>query len=298
VARFSSLLLILAVLAPAAWGARHPILFAYFKDQGKSGVYFALCDDCYQFQPLNHGDPWLPPSLPGELMRDPFLTRGPNGEFHMVWTWDWRVKKIGYAHSRDLIHWSEQREIALMAEVAGAENAWAPEIYWVTAKKKWLIVWSSTAEGRDGHRIYSSLTADFRDFSKPAVFFDPGYSVIDATLLHTRGRYYLIFKDEREQPLHKEIKIAEGPTIEGPWSKVSAPITGPWCEGPSALELGARYVIYYDHYREPQRYEAVESTDLEHWSPIIDKAGFPPGARHGSFLPVTPEEARRLRARK
>lgn len=40
----------------------------------------------------------------------------------MVWTWEWRVKSIGYAHSKDLVHWSEQKEIPLMAGIEGTRN--------------------------------------------------------------------------------------------------------------------------------------------------------------------------------
>ncbi len=119
--------------------------------------------------------------------------------------------------------------------------------------------------------------------------------MIDATLTYTRGRYWMVFKDERPTPLHKEIKIAQGPTLEGPWSSISGPLTESWSEGPSILEIGGRYVIYYDHYRDPRRYEAIESSDLERWTPINDRISLPPGCKHGSFLRITEEEAERLR---
>jgi hypothetical protein len=247
----------LAVVSAVIWA--DPILFVYFKEPAKTGVYYALSEDGCHFQPLNDGNPWLPPSQQGELMRDPFITRGPDGLFHMVWTWEWRVQSIGYASSPDLIHWSAQRQIPLMAGTPGAKNTWAPEIYWDGKKSKWLIIWSSAVEGRNPtNRIYHAFTSDFRTFTAPEIFFDPGYEVIDATLFHTRGRYWMVFKDERPNPLHKEIKIAQGPALEGPFSSISGPLTEPWSEGPSILEIGGRYVIYYDHYRDPKRYEAIE----------------------------------------
>jgi sucrose-6-phosphate hydrolase SacC (GH32 family) len=175
------------------------------------GVFFAMSEDGYHFHPLNGGKPWFGIEHAGALIRDPFITRGPDGQFHMVWTWGWHRQSIGYAHSADLVHWSEQRELPLMTGTPGTNNTWAPETYWDEAKSQWLIVWSSTVAGRQqGNRIYSARTADFRTFSKPEVFFDPGYVVIDATMIRTRGRYYLVFKDERQEPLHREIKIADG----------------------------------------------------------------------------------------
>jgi beta-xylosidase len=230
-------------------------------------------------------------------MRDAFVTRGPDREFQMVWTWDWKGQSIGYAHSKDLIHWSPQTELPLMAGIPGTDHTWAPEIYWDSPKSQWIIIWSSTVAGRQaGNRIYSSFTSDFKTFSKPTLFFDPGYDVIDATILQARGQYYLFFKDERTDPLKKQIKLAAGRTIEGPWSEISDPFTETWSEGPSALQVGNMYVVYYDHYRQPQRYSAVGTNDLLHWFSLADRVSFPEGARHGSFLRITEEELRKLKS--
>ena len=288
------LLAALALALPAAWAAE-PMLFVYFKEPANMGIFFATSGDGYHWTPANGGKPWYPVEHPGELMRDPFLTRGPDGEFHMVWTWGWRGQSIGYAHSPDLVHWSEQREVPLMAGIPGAANTWAPEIYWDAAKSKWLIVWSSTVAGRqEGNRIYSSLTADFKSCSPPEIFFDPGYTVIDATILQTRGKYYLVFKDERLEPLHKWIRIAEGATLEGPWQNISGELTESWSEGPFAVQVGNDYIIYYDHYRDPRRYEAVRSPDLKRWTPVTDQMQLPANSKHGSFLKITEEEQKRI----
>jgi hypothetical protein len=184
-----------------------------------------------------------------------------------------------------------------MSGIAGTRNTWAPEIYWDAAKSQWLVIWSSTIEGRhEGHRIYGSRTSDFRKFTDPAIFFDPGYNVIDATILQTRGRYFLVFKDERAEPVHKALRIADGPTLSGPWSNLSDEFTVAWSEGPSILQLGNDYVVYYDHYREPKRYEAVRSSDLKTWINITAEIRMPEASKHGSFLKITREERDRLRA--
>lgn len=201
-----------------------------------------MSEDGYRYTPLNDGKPWLPPSQEGELMRDAFLTRGPDGEFHMVWTWDWHTDKIGYAHSPDLVHWSEQIEVPLMRKIEGSKNTWAPEIYW-DQERAASIGWFSKANAP------SRCT--------------------------------------------RRSKIARGPGLEGPWTNIQGPFTEAWSEGPSALEIDGKYVIYYDHYRVPVRYEAIGSNDLEHWEPINDRVSFPKGCKHGSVLKITTQEAER-----
>jgi hypothetical protein len=289
------LLAVLAVMPMIC--AAEPMLFVHFKEPANMGVFFATSDDGYHWKSLNNGKVWLPIQHAGELIRDPFLTRGPDGEFHMVWTWGWRGTSIGYAHSPDLVHWSDQREIPLMAWTPGTRNTWAPEIYWDQGKKAWLVIWSSTVTGKhEGNRIYSAWTANFSDFTTPAIFFDPGYVVIDATILEARGKYYLVFKDERPEPLRKQMKIAESNSLEGPWTNISEAFTRSWSEGPSAIQVGDEYVVYYDHYRPPLRYEAVASKDLKNWTEVTDRMQLPAAAKHGSFLKITEEEKRRIEA--
>jgi len=124
--------------------------------------------------------------------------------------------------------------------------------------------------------ILCSFTRDFRAFTPPAVFFDPGYDVIDATILRDRSRYVLVFKDQTKNPLRFQLRLADGPALLGLWSHISDQFTESWSEGPSASEVGGYYFIYYDHYRdapqhETKHYEAVRSKDLKHWESINDE---------------------------
>jgi hypothetical protein len=287
-------------VARAAHEKRGAWLFAYFKEPGSQGIYLALSRDGYHYTPLNDGQPWVKAAQPGELMRDVFLTRGPDGLFHMVWTWNWRGNSLGYASSPDLITWTEQREIPIMAEFPETNNVWAPETYWDAAKKEWLLIWSSSMkDSTAGNRIWFSLTPDFKTFSKPAIFFDPGYVTIDATIFHGKhGPYRLIFKEQTYDPLTFQERVATGPTLEGPWSNISGPINESWSEGPSAIQVGKRYIVFYDHYRPPRaRYEAVATTDWKHWEDVTTETSLPALCKHGSFLKITDYEAARLMVR-
>lgn len=301
--RFVAAILVLAQGALAA----SSYLFVGFKGNGEDGVYFAISDDGYKWDLLNAGKPFILARKPGELMRDPQIARGPNGDFHMVWTWSWNAPPVvGHSSSHDLLNWSEHKMLEVMAKQPTAKNVWAPETYYDAAQNRWLIIWSSTvpkdpantkASNLRDHRIWYVTTPDFVSLSEPKLFFDPGFSVIDGTLLQAGSGYRLFFKDEREQPVMKMIQYAVGPTMEGPWSNISEPVTEAWNEGPSALKVGEDYVVYFDHYRAPQHYAATRSSDLVHWTDVTDKLVFPKGMRHGSFLAITAEEAARLRAR-
>ena len=293
-------------------------LFAGFKGNGEDGVYYAISPDGYHWtianqdrpvfqQPQPNGPAAGLSSQPGknELMRDPFIQRGPDGTFHLVWTWSWRSPTvIGHSTSTDLINWTPHKQLNVLANEPDALNAWAPALYYEPDHKRWLIFWSSTIPGRfpgDGsgdnslnHRIFYTTTSEFVNLAPAKVFFDPGYSVIDATLIPTGPNYHLIFKDERKTPLKKVLQIASGPTIEGPWTNISPPISEPWSEGAAIIPVPGGYLAYYDHYRDPQHYGALFSTDLKTWTDATARVTFPAKLRHGSFLRITQAEYDRI----
>jgi len=297
------ILAMLLVLLPFAMPARaaDAYIFAYFKEPGSQGIYRALSRDGYKFEPLNDGQPWIKPEHASELMRDVFITRTPDGDgFRMVWTWNWRGDSLGYATSKHLVTWSEQREIPIMRDFPAVNNVWATELYWDEKTNDWLLIWSSSFRSNtDGHRIWSSHTKDFTTFSKPAVFFDPRFVVIDATLfrrnLNGKQDWVMVLKDQRPDPLRYQIRWTSGPGANGPWGPLSGPITESWSEGPSVVEVRDKFIVYYDHYRAPRaRYEGVETKDWVHWQSVNDQMRFPEAAKHGSFFKMSEAEAERL----
>ena len=123
-------------------------VFTYFKGNGKTGLHMVYSHDGLNWKKLKNGRSFLRPKLGDKIMRDPCVIKGPDGIFHMVWTLSWYDKKIGIAHSKDLINWSEQKEIPVMAHEAKARNCWAPEIFYDDINKQYLIFWATTIPGR------------------------------------------------------------------------------------------------------------------------------------------------------
>jgi hypothetical protein len=291
-------------------GSTDPYVFAYFKEPGSQGIYLALSRDGYHYIPLNDGQPWLKPEQPDEIMRDIYLTRTPDGSgFRAVWTWAWHGNAIGISSSPDLMTWAPQQRIEVMHDFPDVQNTWAPETYWDKSTNDWLILWSSSFkpaldsnQAGGGLRLWAAHTKDWAHFSKPQKFFDRGFPVIDATLFHRdlngTQDVVMVLKDQTVDPLRYDERWTAGPSVEGPWGPVSAPINESWSEGPSVVQIGEKSVVFYDHYRPPHaRYEAVETSDWVHWTDATSNIDLPQACKHGSFFRVSEAEAQRLLAR-
>ena len=306
-----TILFLTGLASGATSQAEDYFLFTSFRGNGEDGLHLALSTNGYHWQALNHDRSFLKPAVGAhKLMRDPCLAEGPDGTFHLVWTSGWTAEKgkiIGYAHSKDLITWSEQRAIPLMEGEPKTRNIWAPEIFYDKARSRWLVFWSSTVPGkfpetdstgddRYNHRFYYTTTPDFREFGESRLLCDPGFNVIDATLYQAGARFYLFFKDERKTPVKKNLRYATAGQPDGPFGEPSEPFTGDWVEGPSAIKIKDEYLVYFDHYSQPQYYGAVRSKDLQHWEDCSKAMSFPPGQRHGTVLRIPPRIAKGLQA--
>ena len=278
-------------------------LFSYFINDSKDGLHLAYSYDGLNWLPLHGGRSYLTPAVgKDKLMRDPSICQSPDGTFHMVWTSSWTDRIIGYASSRDLVHWSEQQAIPVMMHEPDAHNCWAPELFYDEPSQTYYIFWATTIPGRHkevatsesekglNHRIYYVTTKDFRTFSKTKMFFNPDFSVIDAAIVKDPKRKDLIMvvKNENSNPPEKNLRVTRTKKIEkGFPTKVSAPITGKyWAEGPAPLFVGDTLYVYFDKYRD-HRYGAVRSLDYgETWEDVSDQVFFPRGIRHGTAFAV------------
>lgn len=226
------------------------------------------------------------------VMRDPSITVGPDGTFHLVWTSSWRGDPgFGYACSKDLIHWSEPRFIKVMDDPTTV-NVWAPEICYDPEKKQYMISWASCIPGAfpDGqedhmnnHRLYYTTTKDFKRFTKAKLFIEPGFSCIDAAppVKMADGQWVLVFKDNT-RPM-RNIKVAFGKSMYGPWENVSEPISEDFTEGPTWCKVGDWYYIYYDSYRR-YIFGARRTKDFKNFQDVTGAVSVPQGHKHGSIF--------------
>jgi acetyl esterase/lipase len=274
------------------------LLFSYFTGNGEDGLHLAHSDDGLTWKALNDGRSFIRPVVGKDsLMRDPCIIRSGDGKYHMVWTVSWTDKGIGYATSKDLINWSAQRFLPVMSHEPSTRNTWAPEITYDAESGEYMIYWASTVPGKFpetqsdkengyNHRMYYTTTENFETFTDTELLYEPGFNVIDATIVKDGDRYVMFLKDETREPPQKNIKMAYADSLTGPYSEASPPITGNyWAEGPTVLNLDGKWTVYFDKYVD-KKYGAVQSLDLQEWNDISDQIEFPKGARHGLILKV------------
>lgn len=233
-----------------------------------------------------------------KVMRDPSIIRTPDGVFHLVWTSSWRGDRgFGYAESRDLMHWSEPKFIEVMDDPTTV-NVWAPELFWDEDRQQAMVVWASCVpsqhfalgieDEKNNHRLYYSVTKDFKTWTKGKLLIDPGFSCIDATLLK-RGKndYVMVLKDNTRNARNIKVAFAKNPM--GPWSKASEPFTGNFMEGPTTVKLpknsplGNGYLIYYDRYRLFD-FGAHFTKDFIHFTDVSQQVSVPKNHKHGTIF--------------
>ena len=296
--------------APAGAPATEPeaFLFSYFTRNGDDGLHLAYSADGTVWLPINGGRAVVRPAITGAgigwqewdtkaaLMRDPSIQRGPDGTFHMVWTIAWTDHGIGVAHSKDLIHWSEQQRIPVMDHEPAALNAWAPYLFYDESKREFVIVWATsipgrfpatdslaqtTSKGRADHRLYFVTTKDFVTYSHTKLLYDGGFAAIDGTIARAGARYVLVMKDETFFPERRNLRVAFAPSATGPYGPAAPAFTDLHTEGPSILRTGDWWYVYYDEYTRGH-YGAVRTKDFVTFEAYRDSLRTPRGIRHGS----------------
>ncbi|MFI1990724.1 family 43 glycosylhydrolase [Actinoplanes sp. NPDC020271] len=307
-------------------------LFSYFTGEGYSNgeqIYNALSNgnDPLSWREINNGQPVLTSTLGTQGLRDPFIIRSPEGDkFYQIATdlkiygnGDWDAsqrsgsKSIMVWESTDLVNWTNQRLVKVSPDTAG--NTWAPEAFYSRELGAYVVFWASKIydEADPGHtgttynKMMYATTRDFYTFSEPKVWKDPGYSVIDSTMVEHDGQYYRFTKDERNNssssPCSKYI-IEEKSTsvLDLDYDFVSECIGSPGLsrgEGPLVFKSNTedKWYLFIDEYG-GRGYVPFSTTDLDSgkWTPET-KYTLPSRPRHGTVLPVTQAEYDRISAK-
>ncbi len=279
-------------------------VMSYFRTEAE-GLHLAISDDGLEWRALNGNAPILRGTIRSKTLRDPFITCARDGQFHLFATDGWSSDSIIHAVSADLLEWSQQEALPVMAGVTGTRNCWEPECLYDQEAQLYRVLWSSTVVAQlddnasetagDGrvwdHRIWATSTTDFKSYAPARLFFDPGYAVIDATIVYDGDAYLMAFKDERGENRFgtdwKAIRVCRSRGADGPWTEISELITPPLTEGPSLFRRAGGWTMVFDHFWEGF-FGAMHSADGVRWTSITDQMRFPPGPRHASVFEVDP----------
>ncbi len=306
-------------------GEKEVYLFTSHHEPALDGLHFLYSYDGYNWDSL--AGVWLKPEIGNQkiyydyhtkkmeepkfygtpMMRDPSIVQGPDGTFHLVWTISWNGEQgFGYSSSKDLIHWSEQREIRVMADSA-TNNVWAPELFYDDVNEQFMIIWSSailperyTEADKLGqnkaHRAYYTTTKDFKTFAPTKKFYDPGYNSIDGYLLKRGDKDYVFIIKDNRKPNYSNLFCVFSDSPEGPFTNPSVNFGPTYSEGPCAVKVGDEWLIYFDVYRE-FRYGAVSTRDFKTFTSIDDKISCPKGHKHGTIFKVKESVLKKMKER-
>lgn len=315
-----SLLLIVTVLSIHEAFAQKPppglrnfdgYLFVYFtgNDKKEEQIHFALSRDGFHYRALNGGRPVIRSADISETggVRDPHILRGADGKtFFMVATdmvsangWN-SNRAMVLLKSADLIHWTSS-VVNIQKKYPGQDDlrrVWAPQTIYDDSAKKYMIYFSMQHGNAPDKIYYVYANNDFTDVEgEPRqLFYNPDNAAsIDGDIIKKDGRYFLFFKTEDRKP---GIKIAVSDRLTGGYKMLSpdyvqqtaSPVEG---SGIFKLNDGSGYILMYDMYTSG-RYQFTKTTDLRTFS-VVDtgvKMNFHP--RHGTVMPVTSAEAKRL----
>ncbi|MRX76808.1 arabinosidase [Pedobacter petrophilus] len=273
--------------------SKHAYLFTSFHEPATDGLRLLYSYDAYHWTDLNKT--FLKPTVGTQkVMRDPSIVQGPDGIFHLVWTCSWKGDKgFGYASSKDLINWSEQKFIPVMESEPKTVNVWAPEIFYDEENRQYVMIWASTIPSRfakgveeedNNHRMYAITTKDFITFSQPRLFLDPGFSVIDAVIVKRATKDYVLVLKDNTRP-NRNLKVAFGKEALGPYENVSATFSPKLTEGPTVVKVKNNWLIYFDAYGQ-KTYSAYKTADFKSFKDVTSEVSVPEGHKHGTIIKI------------
>lgn len=296
-----SILVVVFIASLLASCQKDVYMFTSFHEPADEGLRYLYSEDGYSWTAIE--GVFLEPELGSQkIMRDPSMVRDKNGVYHLVWTIAWKGDRgIGYASSKDLIHWENKKVVPVMEHEPATVNVWAPELFYDEDEDRFIIIWASTIPDRfprgvepkdNNQRMYYTTTRDFESFTETKLFSDPGFSIIDAVIVKKGKEDYVLVLKDNTRP-NRNLKVGFGNNPLGPYRDISEPFSAYFTEGPSVVKVGGEWLIYFDSYGS-KSYEAVATKDFKTFRNINDEISVPEGHKHGTIFKASKKDLERL----
>jgi len=289
-------------------------LFVYFTGNSieEEAVRYAVSADGYHYYHLNDNKPVLDSKTISSTggVRDPHILRGEDGKtFYMVLTdmtsskgWD-SNRAIILLKSTDLVNW-KSTVVNIQTLFPGNENlkrVWAPQTIYDAKTGKYMIYFSMQYAGGPDKIYYAYANADFTALeSAPKLLFVPKSerACIDGDIIEKDGNYHLFYKTETEKA---GIKVATTTDLtSGKWIENDNYLqqTKDGVEGSGVFRLNNsdEYILMYDVYTKG-KYQFTKTKDLENFTVIDNDISMDFNPRHGTILPITRSELKRITAK-
>ena len=293
-------------------------LFTYFTGNGpgEEAIHFAVSTDGYNFRALNDNQPILDSkqiSTSGGV-RDPHILRGADDKtFYLVAT-DLYVTEQGWNNyamilmkSSDLLNW--ETSVVNIPETfpdqfGDVNRVWAPQTIYDEATGKYMIYFSMKQGDNPDIIYYAYANKDFTGLEEAPkqLYFPQAESntkaCIDGDIIPFNGKFYLFHKAEDGNPgikLAISDKLTEGYQLVSD-KRVDCETNKVEGSGIFKLNNSDDYILMYDVYTSG-RYQFTKSSDLQHFEVVDHEVSMNFHPRHGTVLPITGKELKRLIAK-
>ncbi|WP_159520695.1 glycoside hydrolase family 43 protein [Sunxiuqinia indica] len=308
-------------------------LLIYFTDPTHS-LFMALSTDGYTFTDINNGQPIMAGDTIASQkgIRDPHISRGPDGAFYVVMT-DLHLfaKQLGYRETtwerpREEYDWGNNRGFVLMKscdlinwthsnfifaeEFEGYEEmgcSWAPQTIYDPTEGKMMVYFTMRMKHGLTSLYYSYANEDFTKLiTEPKSLYeypDTTVQILDADITHMPDGRYCMMYVAQEQP--GGIKVAFSDDINKGYKYESEMVDKEpgACEAPNVWKRidSDKYVLMYDIFSiQPHNFGFVETTDFKTYTNLgrfnegVMKTTNFTSPKHGAVIQLTKEEAIKL----
>ena len=274
--------------APPPGAEQSPLLFTSFRGNGEDGLHLAWSKDGYTWTPLKDDKPLLRPEVGGEP--DARSADPPGAGRHLPHGLD-----DGLEQARHRLRQLEGPDPLVEAEAAGrdAERAAGPQRLGAGTLLRLgrqaihdLLGLDDprpfSRDGQDGRQTATTTActspsrADFERLAPAKLFYDPGFNVIDATIVQDGKRFVMFLKDETRASAGQEPaawprpRRRPAPTARRPADHGQVLGRRSDCD-----QAGRDVVRVLRPLSTERRYGLVTSKDLVHWDEESDKVRFP-----------------------